>query len=100
MTEMGMSEHTPVLLQEVLAAMRIREGGRYLDATFGRGGHTAAILEKAGREGQVLAFDRDPDAIRAGHEKFGMDGSLAGGRLTLVNSSFSRLAQVVLETGM
>jgi 16S rRNA (cytosine1402-N4)-methyltransferase len=95
-----MVEHTPVLLHEVLAALQVREGGRYLDATFGRGGHAAAILEKAGRNGRVLAFDRDPDAIRAGHARFATDGSLADGRLTLVNSSFSRLAQVAAEMGM
>ena len=56
--------------EEVLAALQVREAGRYLDATFGRGGHTAAILERVGKEGRVVAIDRDPDAIRAGHERF------------------------------
>ena len=41
-----MFEHTPVLLDEALAALQVREAGRYLDATFGRGGHTAAILQR------------------------------------------------------
>jgi 16S rRNA (cytosine1402-N4)-methyltransferase len=95
-----MFEHTPVLLHEVLAALQVRESGRYLDATFGRGGHTAAILERVGGAGCVVAIDRDPEAIRAGHERFGTDGSLAQGRLTLVSSPFSRLAQVVTEMGM
>ncbi len=94
-----MFEHTPVLLEEVLAALQVRESGRYLDATFGRGGHTAAILERVGKEGRVVAIDRDPDAIRAGRERFGADGSLADGRLTLVMSPFSLLAQVVTEAG-
>ncbi|MBB6094888.1 16S rRNA (cytosine1402-N4)-methyltransferase [Povalibacter uvarum] len=100
-----MSEHTPVLLEEVLAALQVRESGRYLDATFGRGGHTAAILERVGKEGRVVAIDRDPDAIRAGRERFGAQrsltekGLLADGRLTLVLSPFSLLAQVVAEAG-
>lgn len=91
-------QHTPVLLHEVLAALQIRAGGRYLDATFGRGGHTAAILERSGVHGAVVAIDRDPDAIHAGRERFADE--LLAGRLTLVSSPFSRLAQVVQETGM
>lgn len=90
-----MFEHTPVLLQEVLAALRVREGGRYLDATFGRGGHTAAILERVGEQGRVVAIDRDPQAIRAGHERFAAER-----RLTLVHSPFSELMRVVMEMGL
>jgi len=90
-----MFEHTPVLLGEALAALQIREAGRYLDATFGRGGHTAAILQRIGAGGRVVAIDRDPEAIRAGHDKFAADR-----RLTLVHSPFSELAQVVKEMGM
>lgn len=90
-----MFEHKPVLLQEVLAALEIRSGASYLDATFGRGGHTAAILERIGAEGRVVAIDRDPAAIDAGRERFANDA-----RLTLVSSPFSRLAQVVEELGM
>jgi 16S rRNA (cytosine1402-N4)-methyltransferase len=90
-----MLQHTPVLLEEVLAALEVRAGGRYLDATFGRGGHTAAILERAGKEGRVVAIDRDPEAIRAGHARFAADE-----RLTLVNSPFSRLQAVVAEAGL
>ncbi len=90
-----MFSHTPVLLQEVLAALDIREGGRYLDATFGRGGHSAAILERVGPQGAVLAFDRDPAAIAAGRERFANDG-----RMTLVSSAFSRLGTVVAQMGL
>jgi len=90
-----MFEHTPVLLQEVLTALRVREGGRYLDATFGRGGHTAAILERVGEQGRVVAIDRDPQAIRAGHERFAAER-----RLTLVHSPFSELMRVVMEMGL
>ena len=87
-------EHTPVLLDEALAALQVREGGRYLDATFGRGGHTAAILERVGKDGRVVAIDRDPEAIRAGRERFGTDE-----RLTLVMGPFSQLASVAVERG-
>lgn len=87
--------HTPVLLQEVLAALDIRDGGRYLDATFGRGGHSAAILERVGPQGAVIAFDRDPAAIAAGRERFANDG-----RMTLVSSAFSRLSTVVAQMGL
>jgi 16S rRNA (cytosine1402-N4)-methyltransferase len=90
-----MADHTPVLLEEVLEAMGIHSGGLYLDATFGRGGHTAAILARIGAQGRVLAIDQDPEAIRAGREVFGADQ-----RLTLVNSPFSQLAQVVAAMGM
>jgi 16S rRNA (cytosine1402-N4)-methyltransferase len=90
-----MFQHTPVLLEEVLAALQIRAGGRYLDATFGRGGHTRALLERVGTEGRVIAIDRDPEAVRAGREMFAADG-----RLTLVNSEFSQLLEVVTNAGM
>lgn len=90
-----MFEHTPVLLEEVLAALDVRKAGRYLDATFGRGGHTAAILQRIGTEGAVVAIDRDPEAIRAGRERFATDE-----RLTLMHGPFSGVAQMVKEMGM
>jgi len=88
-------EHKPVLLEEVLDALRIRPGGCFLDATFGRGGHTAAILERAGEAGRVVAIDRDPAAISAGRARFATDA-----RVTLVNRPFSQLARVAEELGL
>ncbi len=88
-------QHTPVLLDEALGALDVRHGGCYLDATFGRGGHTAAILERVGQDGRVVAIDRDPEAIRAGRERFGNDA-----RLTLVSSPFSQLLSIVSELGL
>jgi 16S rRNA (cytosine1402-N4)-methyltransferase len=88
-------EHKPVLLEEVLATLQIRAGGSYLDATFGRGGHTAAILERIGPHGRMVAIDRDPEAIRCGRERFSSDA-----RLTLVQRAFSCLATVSEELGL
>lgn len=57
------STHTPVLLAEVIAALNIRPEGIYLDATFGRGGHAQAILDRLGPQGKLYAFDRDAEAV-------------------------------------
>jgi 16S rRNA (cytosine1402-N4)-methyltransferase len=89
------SEHTPVLLDEVLAGLAIRRGGRYCDATFGRGGHAAAILEAVGPDGSVVAVDRDPEAIRAGRRRFAGES-----RLTLVQGSFGPLEERVRAAGV
>ncbi len=85
-----MDEHIPVLVDEVLAGLAPRADGLYIDATFGRGGHTARILETLGREGRVLALDRDPQAIAAGRVRFASEV-----RLTLVQAPFADLRQVV-----
>ncbi|MBV6414411.1 MAG: Ribosomal RNA small subunit methyltransferase H [Xanthomonadales bacterium] len=58
--------HQPVMLEAALEALAVRPQGRYVDATFGRGGHSRALLERLGGEGRVLAFDRDPEAVAAG----------------------------------
>jgi 16S rRNA (cytosine1402-N4)-methyltransferase len=86
--------HTPVLLAEVLAGLSVKADGRYCDATFGRGGHTAAILAQLGPAGRVCAIDRDPDAIAAGRERFAAES-----RLTLVRGSFGRLEERVRAAG-
>lgn len=56
-------EHVPVLLQPVLDLLVPRPGGRYIDATFGGGGHSRALLERSAPDGCVLALDADPDAV-------------------------------------
>jgi 16S rRNA (cytosine1402-N4)-methyltransferase len=83
-------EHEPVLVDEALAALAVEAGGFYVDATFGRGGHTARILEAVGGEGRVLAIDRDREAIEAGRRRFADDL-----RLTLVHAAFSELDRLV-----
>ena len=56
-------EHVTVLLQEAVDALAIKEDGMYVDATFGRGGHSREILSRLGPKGRLLAIDRDPQAI-------------------------------------
>ncbi|MBT8136908.1 MAG: 16S rRNA (cytosine(1402)-N(4))-methyltransferase RsmH [Gammaproteobacteria bacterium] len=58
-----MSEHRPVLLHETLVALAVQPAGRYVDATYGRGGHAKGILQQLGDEGRLLVLDRDPAAI-------------------------------------
>jgi 16S rRNA (cytosine1402-N4)-methyltransferase len=70
-------EHTAVLLPQVLTALNIRASGAYLDATFGRGGHAEAILEKLTLDGRMLCLDRDPVAIAEAKARFGADSRVA-----------------------
>jgi len=83
-------EHAPVLAAEALGGLALEAGGFYVDATFGRGGHTALILQALGREGRLLALDRDPAAIAAGQRRFADEV-----RLTLLHASFADLATLV-----
>lgn len=81
--------HQPVLLREVLDLLAPRAGGRYLDCTFGGGGHTRALLEAAPAV-SVIALDRDPAAaVRAAP----LAAEFAG-RFTLVDRDFGRLAEL------
>ena len=57
--------HAPVMLEEAVAGLNVRAAGTYLDATFGRGGHARAILQRLGPDGRLIALDRDPDAVAA-----------------------------------
>jgi 16S rRNA (cytosine1402-N4)-methyltransferase len=81
------SGHTAVLLPQVLAALNIRASGTYLDATFGRGGHAEAILEKLTLNGRMLCLDRDPVAIAEAKARVGSDP-----RVRLFHAPFSALA--------
>ncbi|MEJ6784331.1 16S rRNA (cytosine(1402)-N(4))-methyltransferase RsmH [Aminobacter sp. Piv2-1] len=98
--EGGPARHVPVLLAEVLAALRPVEGEVHVDGTFGAGGYTKAILSTGA---SVVAIDRDPDAIAAGRAL----ESQSGGKLRLVQAPFSSLDEhvdqvdgVVLDIGV
>jgi len=77
-----------VLLEEAVAALHVRADGVYVDATFGRGGHSRAILAQLGAGGRLLAIDRDPDAIAAA-------GRIADTRFAAVHAGFAALGDVL-----
>lgn len=82
-------KHTSVLLQECLDGLAIKPDGIYIDATFGRGGHSGEILSQLGEQGRLIAFDRDPQAIEAA-KRFADDK-----RFTIVHSPFADMAEVI-----
>ena len=84
--------HRPVLLREVLEFLAPRPGGRYLDCTFGGGGHSRALLESA-PEVNVVALDRDPAAA----ERAALLREEFAGRFALVDRDFGRLAELPME---
>ena len=88
------SEHRPVLLARVLEALRVKPDGIYIDGTFGRGGHAAALLGKLGPEGSLLAFDKDPDALAYAASRFSAEA-----RLLMREGSFGNLATEVSALG-
>jgi 16S rRNA (cytosine1402-N4)-methyltransferase len=59
----GVERHVPVLLQDAIRYLNVRAGGTYVDATLGMAGHASAIVRKLGKDGQLIAFDRDPEAL-------------------------------------
>ena len=69
--------HLPVLLGEVMDALRVLDDGTYLDGTFGRGGHARGILRSLGNGGRLLLMDKDPDAIAVAEQAFGHDPRVA-----------------------
>lgn len=83
--------HMPVLLDEAIAGLAVREQGFYVDCTFGRGGHSRAILNQLGPDGRLLALDKDPQAIASIEAQRLADDP----RFTLVQADFSELVEVV-----
>jgi 16S rRNA (cytosine1402-N4)-methyltransferase len=91
---MSDARHIPVLMREVVDALQPRDGGRYVDGTFGAGGYTTAMLDRA--DCQVIAIDRDPDAIDAGRalaERYAP-------RLRLIEGRFGDMADLLSAEGV
>jgi len=88
-------EHAPVLLAEVVEALRIKHDGVYVDGTFGRGGHSQAILEQLGPEGRLIALDKDPRAVAVAEVLAERDE-----RFSIQRGSFTMLETVIQNRGL
>ena len=87
------SQHIPVLLKETISALNVRPGGVYVDATFGRGGHSREILARLGKDGRLIALDRDKAAVAAA-------GAISDPRFTVAHSAFSDIGSVLAGFGV
>jgi 16S rRNA (cytosine1402-N4)-methyltransferase len=94
MTAIVATHHSPVMLKEVLNSLNIRADGCYVDCTFGRGGHTAAILAKLNDKGRIVAFDRDSAAISARPDL------AQEPRIELIHQRFSLADAALAERGL
>lgn len=86
--------HVPVLLHEAVEGLALRSDGRYLDATYGRGGHSGYLLSRLGEAGQLLALDRDPEAVADAQQRFAGES-----RFSIRQANFAEMAAVVKEQG-
>src|SRR5262245_27270549 len=82
--------HLPVLLQETMQALALQPSGTYVDATFGRGGHSRTILAALGPQGRLVAVDRDPEAAAAAQQ-------ITDPRFTFRSARFSELPDVLAK---
>jgi 16S rRNA (cytosine1402-N4)-methyltransferase len=85
-----MPGHQPVLVGEALDGLALLDGGCYVDATYGRGGHSAEILARLGEQGRLFALDKDPDAVADGRRRFAADS-----RFTIDHAGFEELREVI-----
>jgi 16S rRNA (cytosine1402-N4)-methyltransferase len=86
-------QHQTVLLDEAVNALVTRTDGIYVDGTFGRGGHSRAVLAKLGATGRLIAFDKDPQAIETAH-------AIADTRFEIVHDSFAALSSAIASRGI
>src|SRR5690554_7142642 len=87
--------HITVLLDEAVSALAVRSAGRYIDGTFGRGGHSRLILQNLNSEGLLLGFDKDPLAIATGMELQKQDA-----RFSIVQRSFAEMDEELQQRGL
>jgi len=86
--------HYSVLLNEAITALNLDPSGKYVDATYGRGGHSALLLAQLSNDGALLAIDKDADAVNDAQAKFADDA-----RFTIKHGSFASLQQFVEQQG-
>ncbi len=95
---MSQALHKSVLLEASVDALVTDTAACYVDGTFGRGGHTQAILGKLAAQGRVVAFDQDLSAIEYGQRNF--KTAIKSGRLTLVHANFANLRDKLAELNL
>ncbi len=95
-TDLADAKHIPVLLEEVLAYLQVKEGGVYVDCTVGAGGHCYRIAEKVGSQGRVIGIDRDQEAIEVARKRL----SRFLDRVELVRADFRDLRVVLDDKGV
>ena len=78
--------HAPVMHDEAIAALEIKPDGRYVDGTYGRGGHARSILAALGEQGRLIVMDRDPEAIADAQRSFGADD-----RVTIIHDDYANM---------
>jgi 16S rRNA (cytosine1402-N4)-methyltransferase len=91
---MNSNTHQPVMLKETLDALNVVADGYYADGTFGRGGHSRAILARLGATGHLLVMDKDPEAIASAHAQFEQDA-----RVVVRHGSFRYLDRELSALG-
>ncbi len=87
--------HITVLLDEAVRELVYDPDGFYIDGTFGRGGHSALVLEQLSEQGRLMAIDKDPEAIRHAHQRFADEP-----RFSIEHGSFAQLQSFVEQRGM
>ena len=92
---MNSFQHHPVLLAEAVSSLKVREDGIYLDATFGRGGHSRAIMAELMEQGRLFTLDKDPQAVAAGMEEWSQDP-----RFSITQGNFAEMNRLVQEWGI
>ena len=91
---MTSNHHQSVMFTESIDALNLKTGGIYIDATFGRGGHTQGILDKLDKSGSVIAFDQDIHAVEFAKENFNDE------RLTVIHSAFTHMGEILSERNL
>lgn len=93
--EQIMTRHQSVLLEEALDGLAIKADGIYIDGTFGRGGHSRAILQRLSASGQLIAIDKDPEAVHYAQQHFATDQ-----RFHIYQDSFAHVKQVAKQANV